>query len=228
MLFFCCSFRSLLERPLASLLVFVADLLTDFWLFCFVLINGLHVFCFSNTNHAVLDFLFFLTKPGPDWLVPQKRPGNQTGSRLNVKAPPLAPPPSPPSPLPHHCRMIQNGGLHVELWPFLVFNFSKRFNVTILSRCAARSLSRCAPSASAGIAKRIELCLPQISVSLHWKLQNKYCESQKLSGNFKTNTHQCCASYMQYRQYTNDEGALLLHNPHSPACRFGRGMYFFN
>ena len=26
----------------------------------------------------------------------------------------------------------------------------------------------------------------------------------------------------------NDEGALLLHNPHSPACRFGRGGYFFN
>ena len=54
-----CSFRSLLERPLASLPVFVADVLMDYWLLCFVLINGLQVFCFSDTKHAVLDSYLF-------------------------------------------------------------------------------------------------------------------------------------------------------------------------
>ena len=55
--------------------------------------------------------------------------------------------------------MAQNGGLHVELWPFLVFNFSQLNKITIFfgrcaARCAARSLSRCAPTTSAGIATR--------------------------------------------------------------------------
>ena len=79
---------------------------------------------------------------------------------------PSALPPFPAfHPFPHYTstfygkkRISSTADVLTAGWPFPVFNISSVSTVAFLNPCTAQSLHRCAPNASAGIAKQKTIC----------------------------------------------------------------------